>query len=190
MVWNKTPEHIVEAIYEKLREDFSITYKEISILFNVSEWLVSETWRAKASKEEKKQRYSDINKQAKLGNKNPQFGKYGLDNHKAKNVVISCGYKTVWQPLWWEGHSPKNGRCFEHQLIWCIHNNVTHVPKGHIIHHKDHNKLNNDPTNLELMSRSAHMTYHATERATTRHNAVGNSVPEVQSVPSRVGDIV
>ena len=32
------------------------------------------------------------------------------------------------------------------------------------VHHKDENKLNNDPSNLEILTRSEHMSYHANKR--------------------------
>ncbi len=34
------------------------------------------------------------------------------------------------------------------------------LPRYLIIHHKDHNPLNNDLSNLELMDKSRHMSYH------------------------------
>ena len=35
------------------------------------------------------------------------------------------------------------------------------IPEGYVIHHKDFNPLNNDPSNLQLLSRSKHMEIHA-----------------------------
>ena len=36
---------------------------------------------------------------------------------------------------------------------------------GEMVHHRDHDKSNDDDTNLELTTRSAHARYHALERA-------------------------
>jgi hypothetical protein len=45
-----------------------------------------------------------------------------------------------------------------HIYIWEKHNGK--VPKGYCVHHKDHNKLNNDISNLEIIERSEHQSYH------------------------------
>ena len=37
------------------------------------------------------------------------------------------------------------------------------IPKGYDVHHKDGNKLNNEISNLELLSRSEHMRHHREE---------------------------
>lgn len=186
MVWNKTPDAIAQEIYSKLKADFSLTYKTVAKQFNVSEWLVGELWRKFSSDEEKKQRYSQINHHAKLGSKNPMFGKIQEASPKASGQdVFVCGYKTVWMPVWWQGHQPKPNRVYEHQLVWAEAYDYALIPKGHVIHHIDGNKLNNTIDNLQLMSRTEHMRHHAKERATTRRKAVGNSVPEAQGLSSR-----
>lgn len=38
------------------------------------------------------------------------------------------------------------------------------VPAGHVIHHKDRNPLNDDPTNLEAMTRADHAREHRHDR--------------------------
>ena len=45
-----------------------------------------------------------------------------------------------------------------HRAIWKSYNGE--IPKGYHIHHKDHNKENNDISNLELISPSAHSIHH------------------------------
>ena len=47
----------------------------------------------------------------------------------------------------------------EHHLVWW-ENTGQRVPKGFILHHKDHDKTNNDISNLQLMSRSEHLKEH------------------------------
>ncbi|MCF0247665.1 MAG: HNH endonuclease [Synergistes sp.] len=42
-------------------------------------------------------------------------------------------------------------------------NEVAQIPKGYHVHHKDENKNNNDPANLELLSASEHETLHASD---------------------------
>lgn len=39
------------------------------------------------------------------------------------------------------------------------------IPKGYVIHHKDHDRDNNKMSNLELMEWGAHTTHHNRERA-------------------------
>lgn len=56
---------------------------------------------------------------------------------------------------WKEGNSGK----LLHRLIWedfwgC------EIPKGYVIHHRDHNPLNNCIMNLQLMKRSEHISLH------------------------------
>ena len=46
-----------------------------------------------------------------------------------------------------------------HVYVWERHNGP--VPKGHQIHHIDHNPDNNEIENLQLMSKADHLKYHA-----------------------------
>ena len=45
-----------------------------------------------------------------------------------------------------------------HRLIWEKHNGG--IPKGYQVHHIDGNKLNNDISNLQLLSAEEHTTFH------------------------------
>ena len=47
---------------------------------------------------------------------------------------------------------------FYHKDLWVKHNGT--VPPGHDIHHKDHNPLNNDLSNLECLPRRDHVAAH------------------------------
>ena len=47
----------------------------------------------------------------------------------------------------------------EHRLI-AEYATGQKVPVGHVVHHRDFNSLNNDPANLEIMSKQAHDEYH------------------------------
>ena len=42
--------------------------------------------------------------------------------------------------------------------------------KGEVVHHKDRNKLNNDPSNLEIMTQSEHARLHMKEMRKNRKN--------------------
>ncbi len=47
-----------------------------------------------------------------------------------------------------------------HQYIYCYFNNLEKIPEGYVIHHKDFDKLNNDISNLELISKFEHKSLH------------------------------
>lgn len=44
------------------------------------------------------------------------------------------------------------------------HRNKVKAPKGLVVHHKDHNKSNNNPDNLQVMTQSEHSKLHWRER--------------------------
>lgn len=66
----------------------------------------------------------------------------------------------------------KYNKTFLHRKIWEDFHGKK-VPKGYVVHHKDHNKLNNKIENLELMSRSEHQRHHvmAHERVEKKCNS-------------------
>ena len=51
-----------------------------------------------------------------------------------------------------------NNKKHLHKLIWEKY--YGKVPEGYVVHHIDHNKLNNDIMNLELMSLPEHISHH------------------------------
>jgi hypothetical protein len=59
------------------------------------------------------------------------------------------------------GYKYIGGR-YAHRVIYERH--YGSIPSGWIVHHRDEDKSNNDPTNLEAMSRSRHTQIHATGR--------------------------
>lgn len=160
MPWNKTPEHLEDEIVHFLNIALDKTYTEVGQLYGVSAWKVSDLARQYLSDEVLKLRYSLVNKRAKMGDKNPMKGRTRLKHHNSKLKTVCCGYETEWTPEWWQGHEPKPRRCYTHQRVWCEYNNVTYVPKNHVIHHKDENKLNNSIENLECLTRREHAQLH------------------------------
>lgn len=50
-----------------------------------------------------------------------------------------------------------------HVAIW-EYVNKREVPEGYIVHHKDHNTYNNNPENLECISRKEHLELHKADR--------------------------
>lgn len=60
------------------------------------------------------------------------------------------------------GTTKENGKRQRlHRYIWEYYNGE--IPKGYDIHHKDHNKDNNELDNLELISKSQHSRLHCQE---------------------------
>lgn len=158
MVWNKTPQDKIEEI-QGLLADFSLRYEDIASLCGVSDWLVQQI-NSRMPDEFRAARYSGINRTAKLKS-NPMRGKTKTKHHNAVHGYTMAGaYKAVWAPDWWTGSIDGN-RVLEHQVVWAQHNGVTSIPDKFVVHHKDHDKLNNDPDNLELMTRKDHARYHA-----------------------------
>lgn len=52
-------------------------------------------------------------------------------------------------------------RRYMHILVWEVFNGP--IPKGYVVHHKDHNRHNNCIDNLELLTDSEHKKRHSTE---------------------------
>ena len=67
-----------------------------------------------------------------------------------------------------------DGFVFEHRLVaekYLLTNEnsvevdgIRYLKKEFDVHHKDHNKKNNDPDNLMILTRSEHMKLHIAER--------------------------
>ena len=56
----------------------------------------------------------------------------------------------------------KGNRSLMHRDVWEFYNGP--IPKNHDIHHIDHNKTNNDISNLELYTKEEHASKFATGR--------------------------
>lgn len=62
-------------------------------------------------------------------------------------------------------------RHYLHRRVWEDANGRS-VPPDHDVHHVDHNKLNNDPSNLRLLTKAEHTRLHAEEVVPTDSPAV------------------
>jgi len=50
-------------------------------------------------------------------------------------------------------------------VVWLQHNpGFEAVPKGYVVHHLDHDELNNDISNLALMQKFHHIAHHAKQK--------------------------
>lgn len=57
----------------------------------------------------------------------------------------------------------KKTTIYLHVAVWENYHKKK-VPKDHVIHHVDHNPLNNDISNLQLMGRAEHTTLHMLDK--------------------------
>lgn len=121
-------------------------------------------WYSKAyTPEYRSERKRENYRQSKLGDKNPMKGKFGHQHHNfVGRASDNRGYYTVLRPEWWTGAN--KGRVFEHHVVYALANGLTEIPKGHVVHHIDHDPGNNVPSNLQLMTISEHMKLHNAER--------------------------
>lgn len=64
-----------------------------------------------------------------------------------------------------------------HRLVARVaHNEGERIPKGSVVHHRDFDKRNNLPENLEPMTRSAHAVYHIEHASNTLHTPEGKKL--------------
>lgn len=56
----------------------------------------------------------------------------------------------------------KHQQQLAHRWVWEQANGP--IPDGHHIHHRDHNPLNNDPGNLQLLTAAEHRDHHGRDR--------------------------
>ena len=83
-------------------------------------------------------------------------------------VVFSNGVKYVLPP---SGRYYKSGQTghkneFLHRAVWEFHSGQK-IPKGYLVHHKDHNKHNNSYENLECLSPKQHSEIHLKGKSQT-----------------------
>lgn len=184
MPHNKTPLEVEEKIIELLK-NFHLRQQDIAEQMKVHKDVVARIL-SEQPEDFKKARYSGVCRLSKLGDKNPMKGKTRMQHHNAKVTTVCSGYLTEWAPDWWTGHKPKANRVFTHQRVWAETNNKTEVPKNHVIHHTDENKLNNDPSNLVCLSRKQHAQLHCISNLLKEQRlsrkGVEDSVLEAQSI--------
>lgn len=63
-----------------------------------------------------------------------------------------------------------------HRYVWEYYNGI--IPSGMTIHHIDGDKSNNDISNLELLSRSEHATYHSNQYVKTNYTTMLKNLRE------------
>lgn len=100
------------------------------------------------------------------------------DKNNKSNLVLKTKWGTArinnsgyyWITTYKDGNRGK----LLHKLIWIEHNGP--IPEGYVVHHHDHNKLNNNINNLELMTLSEHTTYHNKNMSDERKQKISKAM--------------
>lgn len=71
-------------------------------------------------------------------------------------------YELVVAEVGYPGKKYRDKYAYEHHQVWWKKTGLT-LPKGFVIHHKDHNHRNNHISNLIIMTNSEHCTLHKTK---------------------------
>lgn len=142
-----------QQILEYFESDLSS--EVVGALFETSHTTVQKIWSSVHTKEELHERRTRLMRQHK-----------GENHHAYRGGVthLSSGYKLVQAPEWYEGYKDKRGRALEHLVKYCEYNNLTSIPPGFHVHHRNEDKGDSSPENLTLMSNSEHSTTHAVRR--------------------------
>ena len=67
------------------------------------------------------------------------------------------GYLIIKPPSWFDSEAK---RVYFHHVVYCYEHNLRCVPEGYVVHHKNHDPLDNRPENLELMKWGDHSKLH------------------------------
>lgn len=147
-----TSDLTINSIMTKLSHEYGVSQKTF---YN----LMSELFTSV----ERKERDSRIRRKSSLSNPKVMRGQPGAENpnwHGGR--FLADGYWQICTPKWYTGS--KELSISEHIVIYCELHDLTEVPKGYHVHHRDFDKLNNSPENLVLLTISEHMKIHNAQR--------------------------
>jgi hypothetical protein len=154
------------TIRKYLYENTDLSYAEIAKESGYSRSGINVWVGRHYSEEYRDKRTNEARSTIRRKENHPRYGKRGEDCLNFKHGLTKEGYRQVYRPDWFTGNSNQT-RVLEHHIVYCSHNNITEIPIGYLVHHKDFDKLNNDPDNLELMTISEHsILHHALRRGT------------------------
>lgn len=156
-----------QELIHQLFVDTSMTLEQIASAVGVSYRVV---WRYTAemfSKEQRRARKVVNYRASKTGDKNPMTGKT-RENHPNWKGGVYCGgkYLRIYRPAWYDKDTSTQS-VHLHDVVYCLHNGMTHIPAGYNVHHCDGNKYNNAPDNLVLLTIAEHTALHAVLKGAT-----------------------
>lgn len=166
MLRNVITQRMAKDIYAVI-ETTNRSIQSIADEFNVSLPHVRELYETHYDEAFKNARKRRCYRQSKLGIKNPMFGLCGeLHPRYIGDVSDGKGYLMRVKPDWYTGRRGCK-HVFVHHIVMCQALGLTEMPKGMVVHHIDGDPTNNDLSNLQMMTPSAHTRLHQLERATT-----------------------
>ena len=158
-------QEVIPSQVQTILHLFDTTYLTLQQIAEVLGTSYKVVWNRVAKYRTKEQRDSrkKVNyARSKLGVLNPMWGKRFEKHHLYKGECSDgYGYTTVVTPEW---YNKKSRRVFTHHVRYCEHHGLDRVPPGMVVHHIDHNRSNNDPSNLVMMTASEHTRLHCAER--------------------------
>lgn len=152
-------------------ENTFLTQEEIAKKIGRHRTCVMKIIQKNYSKEFQKKRKNKTYSNAQSGENNPSFGKKRENSFHftGEPYLDGKGYLLMLKPDWYTGRK-KTKNIYVHHIIVCENLGLTEIPKGYCVHHCDGNKLNNDFSNLVLLSLGDHAALHKyllSEGATT-----------------------
>lgn len=137
-----------------------ITVKSISELLGCTKAALHKYYHANFPEQFRKERFIECNRRANSGTKNNAYGLYGKDHPKYTGCYLDgTGYAMISKPDWYTG--PNKGKQIRrHHYEYCLANGLTEIPEGYVVHHIDLDTTNNEPDNLELLTRGEHTSLH------------------------------
>ena len=79
-------------------------------------------------------------------------------------------YILIVAPIEYPGKKYRSRYCYEHHFNWWKKTGLL-VPKGFVVHHKNENKHDNTPGNLECITADNHNSHHSDKRRIIDPNA-------------------
>lgn len=150
---------------DKARElwESNMGLAEASVAGHTSHQTLKATWIRLYGEEACRARRAHIKGRAVAGKSHPTYG-LSLEEHWSHNpglrYITTQGYVAIHAPEWYTGWKLNQRYALEHSIVYCEHNGLTEIPPGHIVHHRNEDKQDNAPENLELLTRSSHAKLH------------------------------
>lgn len=177
-------------LFENSNETLKDIQKELKIDYSVMLKVLREHYDQDALNDRKSSMYSI----AKDGNKNPQSNlkREASQKWKGGHPEDGNGYILAFNDGW-VYDKPYDSYIFEHQLVFLKALGIHKMPDNGAIHHFDHDRKNNNLSNLALLSSGAHSRLHAYERGYQVHKTYNEQISKnryfnwlgIKSLPSQ-----